>query len=178
MKITNFSASRSQEVIDLFTKVFSASEGREAGEAIGWLVADLINTTREADILGFVALLEDEIVGCIFFTRLTLSNDKTAFMLSPVAIAIRQQGKGTGQALIRFGLESLKSMQVDLVVTYGDPAFYSKAGFQQISEEVIKAPQTLTQPEGWLAQSLQNGVINVTGESCQCVEAFNKQEYW
>ncbi len=178
MKISNFSASQSQDVISLFTKVFSDSEGRDEGESIGSLVSDLIITTDERDIVGFVAILEEAIVGCIFFSRLTLPSEKIAFILSPVAIATRQQGKGIGQQLIRYGIEYLRSKDVDLVFTYGDTAFYSKVGFQQISEDIVKAPLKLTQPEGWLAQSLQNGVIDAMEGSSECVKALNKQEYW
>ena len=178
MKISTFSANQSPDVINLFTKVFSDSEGLDEGEAIGSLVSDLIITTDERDILGFVAVLEEEIAGCIFFSRLTLPSEKIAFILSPVAIATEQQGKGIGQQLIRYGIEYLRLRDVDLVFTYGDPTFYSKVGFQQISEDIVKAPLKLTQPEGWLAQSLQSGVIDAMEGSPECVKALNKQEYW
>ena len=128
--------------------------------------------------MGFVAFLEEEIIGCIFFSRLALPNENVAFILSPVAIATEQQGNGIGQELIRYGVEYLRSKNVDLLFTYGDPAFYSKVGFQQISEDIVKAPFKLTQPEGWLAQSLRNGVIDAVEGSSQCVKALNKQEYW
>ena len=51
-------------------------------------------------------------------------------------------------------------------------------GFQQISEDIVKAPLKLTQPEGWLAQSLQSDVIDAMVGSSVCVKALNKQEYW
>jgi len=178
MKISTFNANQSQSVIDLFAKVFSESEGKDEGELVAHLVSDLIVTTDERDIVGFVAGLDEEIVGCIFFSRLTLPNDKVAFILSPVAVATEQQGNGIGQELIRFGIGHLRSKDVDLVFTYGDPAFYSKVGFQQISEDIVKAPLKLTQPEGWLAQSLRNSVIEAANGSSQCVEALNKQVYW
>jgi len=178
MKISAFSKSQSQEVINLFTKVFSESEGRDEGLTIGSLVSDLVITTDERDIEGFVAVLEEKIVGCIFFSRLTLSSETSAFILSPVAVATEQQGKGVGQQLISYGIEYLRSINADLVFTYGDPAFYSKVGFQQISETTVKAPFTLTQPEGWLAQSLKNSVIDPVEGTPECVKALNKQQYW
>ncbi len=178
MKISTFSSSQSQAVINLFAKVFSESEGQDEGETIGGLVSNLINTTDERDIVGFVAVLEEEIVGCIFFSRLTLPSEKIAFILSPVAVTTERQGKGIGQQLINYGIECLKSKDVDLIFTYGDPVFYSKVGFQQISEDIVKAPLKLTQPEGWLAQSLKNGVIDAMEGSSECVQALNKQEYW
>ena len=178
MKISTFNASQSQGVINLFARAFSESEGQDEGELIARLVSDLIVTTDERDIVGFIAVLEEEILGCIFFSRLTLTNEKVAFILSPVAVATEQQGNGIGQELIRFGIAYLRSKDVDLVFTYGDPAFYSKVGFQQISEDIVTAPLKLTQPEGWLAQSLRNGVIDAVEGPSQCVKALNKQEYW
>ncbi len=178
MKISTFHTSQSPEVINLFARVFTDSEGQDEGTSIGSLVSDLIFTTDERDLVGFVAVLEEEIVGCIFFSRLTLADEKIAFILSPVAIATEQQQKGIGQQLIRHGIEYLKLKDIDLVFTYGDPAFYSKMGFQHISENIVKAPLKLSQPEGWLAQSLQSGVIDAVEGSSKCVKALNKQEYW
>ncbi len=178
MKISAFGVDQSQEVIDLFSKTFSDSEGEEEGEVIGRLVSELISTTDNHDLLGFIAIIDEVIVGCIFFSRLTLPSSKTAFILSPVAIATEQQGKGLGQQLIEFGVEHLKAKGVDLVFTYGDPNFYSKVGFQHINEDIVKAPFKLTYPEGWLAQSLSGEDVNAMEGICQCVKALNKQEYW
>ncbi len=178
MKISAFGADQSQEVINLFNKTFSDSEGQEEGKVIGRLVSELISTTDQHDLLGFIIIVDEVIAGCIFFSRLTLPSNKTAFILSPVAIATEQQGKGLGQQLIKFGVEHLKAKGVDLVFTYGDPKFYSKVGFQHINEDIVKAPLKLTYPEGWLAQSLSGEDVNAMEGICQCVKALNKQEYW
>ncbi|CAD7778098.1 MAG: hypothetical protein KIIPBIDF_00975 [Candidatus Methanoperedenaceae archaeon GB50] len=58
-------------------------------------------------------------------------------MLAPVAVSTEHQRKGIGQALINYGLDELKKRSVSIVVTYGDPSFYSAdfvkigAGFRQ-----------------------------------------------
>ncbi len=75
-------------------------------------------------------------------------------------------------------LSRLSRKNVERVFTYGDPSFYSKVGFQQIGEDIVKAPFKLTQPEGWLAQSLKTGVIDPIRGSSKCVKALNKQKYW
>jgi len=114
----------------------------------------------------------------IFFTSLRVEGSKVAYMLAPVAVATNQQRKGVGQALIKQGLEMLKPHAVDTVVTYGDPAFYSKVGFQLLPEEVLQAPLTLSMPEGWLGLSLLNKSISkVTGRT-ECVIPFNDPIYW
>jgi putative acetyltransferase len=138
----------------------------------------LITGTDSHDVYGFVAIDNEQIIGSIFFSRLTFENEVNAFLLSPVAIFTSHQGKGIGQKLINFGLNTLKNNGVELVFTYGDPGFYSRVGFSPISEKLIKAPLTLTYPEGWLGQSLIGDKIQpITGQSF-CVEAFDKPEIW
>jgi len=178
MKFTDYTSDHSQEVIRLFTDVFSDSEGQKEGRVIGQLVTELIDTTDSNDLLGYIIISGGTVVGCIFFSRMTLASDKVAFVLSPVAVASQHQGKGIGQQLINYGIQQLKSHGVELVFTYGDPNFYSKAGFVKISEDVIQAPKTLTYPEGWLAQSLNNESIKAEVEATKCVSALNKQVYW
>lgn len=178
MELSLFNSSQSQEVIELFTNVFSASEGEAEGQLIGSLVSDLIATTEPQDLIGFVAISGSDIVGSIFFSRFVVPSEKIAYILSPVAIATNVQRKGIGQLLINHGIRHLKSLSVDLVFTYGDLNFYSKVSFNPISEGIVKAPLKLTYPEGWLAQSLDGSSIETMEGTSHCVEALNDQKYW
>ncbi|RTQ99860.1 hypothetical protein [Halomonas nitroreducens] len=83
-----------------------------------------------------------------------------------------------GQQLIAFGIECLKTQGVDLVFTYGDPGVYAKVGFCPIGEACVKAPLTLSHPEGWLGQSLTGDTIEPVPGATRCVEALNKSHYW
>lgn len=178
MKLSLFNSSHTQEVIELFTKVFSASENASEGQIIGNLVSDLIATTEPQDLIGCVAISNNRIVGCIFFSRFVVPGGEVAFILSPVAISTGVQGSGIGQQLINYGLNQLKSLSVNLAFTYGDPNYYSKTGFNQISESVVKAPFELSQPEGWLAQPLDGNPIKAMQGATECVEALSDQKYW
>jgi len=127
---------------------------------------------------GFIATENEQIIGGVFFTKIIFESSVNAFILSPMATLTDHQGKGVGQKLINFGLKTLKKDGVGLVITYGDPNFYSKVGFGVITEEIVPSPFTLSQPEGWLAQSLVGGKIEpITGKS-HCVAALNKPEFW
>lgn len=178
MEFSLFNQSNTEEVIGLFTSVFSASESEEEGRNIGHLVSNLIAKTAPQDLTGCVAIDKGCIVGCIFFSRLTVPGDQIAFILSPVAIATEVQGTGIGQRLISYGLEYLRSQQVNLTFTYGDPVFYSKTGFCQISESLVAAPFPLSQPVGWLAQSLDGRPMQAMNGPTQCVEALSNPDYW
>ena len=167
-----------KEIKQLFTDVFTDAEGAGEGILIGNLVEKLQKTTKPENIFCFVAIDNNEIIASIFFTRFTTKTNINAFILSPVAVATKHQKKGIGQNLIKYGIDYLKQNNVELLITYGDHNFYSKVGFKQISENIIKAPLKLTYPNGWLAQSLSDKEINPIQVSTICVNALMDQKYW
>jgi len=178
MKLSLFSESKSQKVINLFNSVFSASEGEDEGQGIADFVANLIATTNPQDLIGCIAEESEIIVGCIFFSRFAVPNGQVAFILSPVAVSTDAQGTGIGQKLIQYGLDHLRSLGVNLIFTYGDPGYYSKTGFEKINESIVKAPCPLSQPIGWLAQSLDGQEIQAMAGPTKCVEALNDPSLW
>lgn len=178
MKYSLFASQHTQDVIDLFAQVFSDSEGEAEGKLIGYLVADMIESSKPKDLVGFVAKEGEQIVGCIFFSRFWVPSAQTAFILSPVAVATSVQGAGIGQQLISFGIHYLKDQNVELLFTYGDPAYYGKVGFQKITEDMVKAPYTLSQPIGWLAQSLTGTDITPMVGETHCIAALSDPKYW
>lgn len=170
---------RNAEITDLMRRTFTASEGAEEGNLIGALAQDLLATTPPQDLRVFIATAETDVMGAIIWTRLQFkTNTPQAFLLSPVAIAPEWQGKGVGQALIRYGLKDLQKQGVEMALTYGDPSFYSKVGFQQITESMIKPPQPLAHPEGWLAQSLTSATLQPVEGTTRCAPALNHPDYW
>ena len=167
-----------EDVTGLFTSVFSSSEGENEGKLIGNLASELSSRTDNKEIISIGAYKDELLIGAIIFTRLRFNDSIKVYMLAPVAVSTSQQGKGVGQALINYGLQELKNRSVAVVITYGDPSFYSKVGFQALSETVIQAPLKLSMPEGWLAQSLTEEPIPTIHERPTCVKEFNDSVYW
>ncbi len=178
MNLRHHNAEDARAIVQLFKSVFADSEGESEGGLICRLAEDLFATTDERDLFNYVADNDGQIVGSIFFTRLDFENNSDAFILAPVAVHSDRQGNGIGQGLIRHGLTDLKKQGVRTVLTYGDPTFYRKVGFRQISHATVKPPFKLSQPEGWLGQSLVSDPIEALSGSCTCVEAFNDPVYW
>jgi predicted N-acetyltransferase YhbS len=166
------------ELSSLFTSVFTASEGEKEGRLIGDLASELSSGIDNREIICYGAFKERSIIASIFFTRLRFHGFNHVYMLAPVAVSTNHQGKGVGQALIRYGLNDLKNRSVAVVVTYGDPSFYSKVGFQALPEDVIQAPLKLSMPEGWLGQSLTEEPIPTLNDRPTCVKEFNDPVYW
>ena len=167
-----------QEITKLFTSVFTISEGEKEGRLVGQLASELSSGIENQNIICFGTVEEETIIAAIFFTRLRFEKAIQVYMLAPVAVSTQYQRKGIGQALINYGLTEIKNRSVEVVVTYGDPSFYSKLGFQPLSENIIQAPLKLSMPEGWLGQSLIEDPIPIIKEQPECVKEFNNPVYW
>lgn len=170
---------KTAEIASFFGATFAAFEGKDEGELIGGLVTDLLSTTPADDLFVFTALDEGALVGGCVFSRLTYEEDgRFVVILSPVAVDPARQGQGIGQALLNHGLGELKKHGIDVVMTYGDPNYYAKVGFEQITEDVAQAPLALQYPEGWLAQSLKAGELTPLIGPSRCVAALNQPHFW
>jgi predicted N-acetyltransferase YhbS len=170
--------SKQKEVEELFTSVFTSSEGEKEGKLIGSLSSQLASNIDNNEIICIGVSEDETLIGSIFFTRLQFSKPIQVYMLAPVAVIAEHQGKGIGQALINYGLNELKRRLANVAVTYGDPSFYSKVGFQPLSESVIQAPLKLSMPFGWLGQSLTGEPIPTINQRPLCVKEFNDPVYW
>jgi predicted N-acetyltransferase YhbS len=179
MQFSTGQAGRERQIIDLCASTFTASEGTEEGASIARLVTGLLGTTPDDDVVVCCAQEGPTLVGCIVFSRLRYEQDeRIVFVLAPVAVRTDRQGEGIGQQLLTYGLKQLRGRGVDVVLTYGDPAYYSKVGFRQITEDVARAPLPLSFPHGWLGQSLTERDLQPLAGPGGCVPALDSPEYW
>lgn len=167
-----------RQVIELFRSAFGAAEGEAEGESIGNLVERMMSDTDSEDLYGFVAADGATTIGAIFLSRIRFESEMRVFILSPVAVRADHQGQGTGQALINHGLQEISRDGVEYVITYGDPNYYRKVGFQPISPAAIAPPLELSQPHGWLGQSLTDQSIDSIPGQSRCVTALDNPAYW
>jgi predicted N-acetyltransferase YhbS len=143
--------SREGQIINLFIAAFTASNGAEEGALMGDFVRRMLHGTAERDLFVFIAEDAGEIVGSVIFSRLIYDQDeRIVFILLPLAVATEHQERGIGQMLVTYGLKALEAAHANVAVTYGDPGYYSKVGFSQISKTFAAAPFALTRPR-WLA---------------------------
>ncbi|MBK8899901.1 MAG: N-acetyltransferase [Anaerolineaceae bacterium] len=96
--------------------------------------AELVQKLQQSgvDTISLVALLDDEVVGHIFFSPVTVKSEEaefTAVALGPVAVAPDHQNKGVGDALCRQGLAACKEAGYELAFVLGHPTYYPRFGF-------------------------------------------------
>jgi len=96
--------------------------------------ADIIDALRDvcADVLSLVAESDDEIVGHILLSPVTIeggSQSRQGMGLAPMAVTPDRQRQGIGSELVQSGLEILRKQGCPFVIVLGHPAFYPRFGF-------------------------------------------------
>ncbi len=162
----------------LFRDVFARSEGADEGRIVGDLVRELLAEPADPECCGFVAVDATGIAAAVLFSPLHFATEHAVRLLSPLAVRTDRQRQGIGQGLIRFALDELRSRGVAFVITYGDPAFYSRVGFETLSPDEIRAPYPLSRPEGWIGLALVDEPWTVLSGPCTCSAAFADPALW
>ena len=96
--------------------------------------SELVEKLRDHGTLpiSLVAVLDNEIVGHIAFSPITIESGPSslkAMTLAPVAVLPEYQRKGIGSQLVRAGLEECRRRGQGLVFLVGHPDYYPRFGF-------------------------------------------------
>ncbi len=96
--------------------------------------AELVQTLQQAgvDTISLVALLDDELVGHVLFSPVTVKSEDggfTAVALGPIAVSPNHQQEGIGSALCRQGIEACRAAGYDLAFVLGHSSYYPRFGF-------------------------------------------------
>ena len=95
--------------------------------------AKVVDALRAAGALtlSLVATEDGDIVGHVAFSPVSINGEAGDWYgLGPVSVWPDRQLTGIGQALIREGLQRLRSMGAGGCVLLGDPAYYARFGFE------------------------------------------------
>ncbi|WP_312947890.1 N-acetyltransferase [Superficieibacter sp.] len=96
--------------------------------------ASLIHDLREDGLLtlGLVATDDEgQIVGYVAFSPVDVEGEDLQWVgLAPLAVDEAWRGQGLARQLVYEGLDSLNEFGYAAVVALGDPAFYSRLGFE------------------------------------------------
>lgn len=171
------------QITGLFRTAFTSADNPGEGALVADLADRLLALPASTGVRLFTARSGSALAGAILFSPLNFAKDsRPVALLSPVAVAPDWQRKGVGSGLIRHGLEQLKQDGTSIAATYGDPAYYGRFGFCQISTGQLPAPHPLSQPAGWQAQSLSGagghaGFTPLRG-ACSCLAPFDDPALW
>ena len=178
-RLTHPSHAEKTALVGLFRDSFNASEGADEGQALGALVHDILARCLPDQALAYQTPGPAGPRAAVLFTPLDYGADAPKVMLlSPMAVATPDQRQGLGQALLAMALPDLRVQGVDVVLTYGDPAFYGKSGFVPADPATLPAPYPLSMPQGWLWQALDGSGPRPLAGPSHCVAALHDPGLW
>ena len=106
--------------------------------------ADLVDAlrTNASPLISLVAIAEEQVVGHICFSPVTIESDVgvfTAMGLAPMAVLPEYQNQGIGSQLVRAGLKECQSVGHYIVVVLGHPNYYPRFGFAPASLKGLRS---------------------------------------
>lgn len=126
----------------------------------------LRNSTAFVPELSLVAVVDDEIVGHIMFTKIVIKAEKkthTSLVLAPVAVLPKMQGKGIGGELILEGHKVAQALGFTSVILVGHPGYYPRFGYIRASSFGITLPIEVPDEAFMACQLTENALSEVNG---------------
>jgi putative acetyltransferase len=129
--------------------------------------ADLVRALQaDGDVIAsLVAVVDDQIVGHVLFSRLSIRDDRwqsRASALAPLAVLAEYQRKGIGSALVREGLRRLRDSHEAAVIVLGDPDYYRRFGFS--ADRAVSLRSRYSGPSFMALELIAGALDGVTGE--------------
>jgi putative acetyltransferase len=121
---------RPQDAATIHTLTDAAFKGMPFSDQTEAKVVDALRAAG-ALTLSLVATEGGEIIGHVAFSPVTINGEAGDWYgLGPVSVWPDRQRAGIGQALIRDGLQRLRSLGAGGCVLLGAPAYYARFGFE------------------------------------------------
>ncbi|MCB9451561.1 MAG: N-acetyltransferase [Anaerolineaceae bacterium] len=127
------------------------------------LVAAVRQSENYIPALSLVAVLDEQVVGHILFSRCHIQGaERTvpALALAPLAMLPAYQNQAVGTALMWEGLNACRQKRHEIVIVLGHPDYYTRFGFVPASTAGIHAPFPLEDDAAFMAQGLTPGVLD------------------
>ena len=146
------------------------------GEELLPLVRTLVQDTP--NVLSLVAITESALVGHIVFTPCGVAGGSdTVALLGPLAVITARQKRGIGSALVRAGLDRLRSSGYGHVLVLGDPAYYGRFGFAAERSIVPPFPLPERWRDAWQSIALRSTVPQLRG-TLSVAPAWKEPTLW
>lgn len=152
----------------------------------GFLTLGLVATDDEGQVVGYVAFSPVDVQG----------EDLQWVGMAPLAVDEKYRGQGLARQLVYEGLDSLNEFGYAAVVTLGDPALYSRFGFElaahydlhcrwpgtesafqvhRLAEDALEGVTGVSRP---LQSFLSTGVCRLDSSASNASRSVTRRSFW
>jgi len=130
--------------------------------------------------MSLIAETGGHIVGFGAFSPVSRASEPAigGYILAPLAVAPDRQRSGIGARLVDRGRDILRGEGVDILLVYGDPAYYGRFGFRNEAARGFVAPYPLQFPFGWQGLRLSDRELAHRPMPIVCVPALMNPQLW
>ena len=166
--------------LDSILQVIETAFSNEENKVIINLVQELSREVTSPSIKSLVAEVDNQVIGYVSFSPIFLKSDSSivGYILAPLAVFPEHQKQGVGSNLIKSGIDMLTKDGADVLLVYGDPAYYGRFGFKEEIGHSFVPPYTLQYPFGWTGMMLNDSPVPEQPLQFDCVAALSKPELW
>jgi putative acetyltransferase len=166
--------------LDSILRVIETAFSDEENKVIMNLVQELSRETTSPSIKSLVAEVNNQVIGYVSYSPIFLKSNTSisGYILAPLAVSPEHQKQGVGSNLIESGINMLVKDKVDVLMVYGDPAYYKRFGFREDIGRSFIPPYRLEYPNGWLGMILNNIAVANAPLKLGCVASLSKTELW
>jgi len=131
---------------------------------------------RSTESLSLVAVVDDKIIGHIFFSPVEIDklNGIQAMGLGPMAVLPEYQRQGIGTALVKQGIKQLQQSGCAVVVVLGHAEYYPRFGFSPASRHGLKCQWDGVPDDAFMVKFLKPDYDGVVSRTVQYMKEFNE----
>ena len=156
-----------KEIQNDYSAVYNLNKAAFEEDEEARLVDLLRKSTAFIPELSLIAIVENDIVGHILFTKIKIIDDKgntnESLALAPMAVSPKYQKQGIGGKLITKGLEVATKLNFKSVIVLGHDKYYPKFGFEPTTKWEITSPYDVPANVFMGIELVNNGLKNVSG---------------
>lgn len=138
----------------------------------------LVEGLRNQDIetISLVATIDNQIIGHIFFSPVTIEDSKDDFKamgLAPMAVLPEFQKQGIGSKLVREGIQASKNARYQLIFVLGHPEYYPRFGFSEAMPLGFQCEYEAPS-KAWMVLELEKDALSSNGGLVRFNSEFKK----
>ncbi len=139
----------------------------------------IVDKLRESckEIVSLVAVSDNEIIGHIFFSPVTIET-QTGFVkgmgLAPMAVLPEFQNRGVGSMLVNEGVRIIENMSCPFVIVLGHETYYPRFGFERASKFGLKCQWEGVPDEAFMVMIIDESAMKGISGIAKYRDEFNE----